>query len=77
MMFDKAEEYFAAQDEFRRYIADQVNPARVLNDLPPIDDHAARECFRIVDNLYDPATKTLSERNLPTLAQVREHTKRG
>lgn len=77
MMFDSSDAYFLAQDEFRRYIEDRVNPARAMNGLSPIGDHEARECFRILDNLYDPQTKTLSERNLPQIGDPRLHQRRS
>ncbi len=60
MMFDSSAEYFTAQDDFVRYIAETVNPVRKMNKLTEIDERMARECFRIIDNLFDPATKRLT-----------------
>jgi hypothetical protein len=40
------------QDEFRRYIADEVNPARAKHGLTEIRDDEARECFRILDKFF-------------------------
>ena len=53
------EQYFIEQDEFRRYVANQVNPARVEAGLKPIDDDSARECFRIIYDFH----KTNEERD--------------
>ena len=46
------EEFYVRQDEFCRYIADEVNPARVKHGLSEIRDDEARECFRILDQLF-------------------------
>lgn len=43
-----SEEYYCERDEFVRYIAINVNPERVKNNLKPIDEDGARECFRII-----------------------------
>lgn len=51
-LFRTAEEYFVRQDEFRRYIAEQVNPARAAHGLSEIRDDEARECFRIMDKFF-------------------------
>ena len=50
--FDTTEEYYARQDEFRRYIKNKVNPARTAHGLKEIDDDSARECFRILDEFF-------------------------
>lgn len=47
------EHYYAAQDDFRRYIRDKVNPARAKAGLSEIRDEEARECFRIIDQFLD------------------------
>lgn len=44
-----AELFHARQDEFMRYVEDEVNPARVAAGLSEIRPHEARECFRIID----------------------------
>lgn len=51
-IFRTSEEYFARQDEFRCYIAEQVNPARLAAGLSVIGDDEARECFRILDQFF-------------------------
>lgn len=47
------EHYYAAQDDFRRYIQREVNPARAKAGLSEIRDDEARECFRIIDQFLD------------------------
>jgi hypothetical protein len=51
--FATSDEYFRAQDEFRRYVETEVNPARVKHGLSEIRDAEARECFRIIDEFLD------------------------
>lgn len=51
-LFRTTEEFYVRQDEFRRYIADEVNPARVKHGLSEIRDEEARECFRIMDKFF-------------------------
>lgn len=48
-LFTNTEEFYAAQDDFRRFLATQVNPCRRASGLEEISDIAARECFRIFD----------------------------
>ena len=43
-------EYFLDQDEFSRYIADEVNPARSAEDLEQISDNVARAIYRVIVN---------------------------
>lgn len=42
------EEYYINRDEFLRYIAFEVNPARLSAGLSEIREHEARECYRII-----------------------------
>jgi hypothetical protein len=51
--FATTEEFYVAQDRFRAYIADEVNPARVKAGLSEIRDDEARECFRIIEQFCD------------------------
>jgi hypothetical protein len=51
-LFRTTEEFYVRQDEFRRYIADEVNPARAKHGLSEIRDDEARECFRIMDKFF-------------------------
>lgn len=46
--YESSEEFSAAQDAFRRYISETVNPVRAKYKLEQISDTAARECFRIL-----------------------------
>lgn len=52
-LFKNTEEFYAARDDFRRYVADQVNPCRRASGLEEISDDAARECFRILDQFSE------------------------
>lgn len=45
---DTTEEYYIKRDEFMRYIAFEVNPARLAAGLSEIREHEARECYRII-----------------------------
>lgn len=49
--YPSSEEFYAARDTFRRYVADEVNPARKAHGLTEIRDDEANECFRIIDQL--------------------------
>jgi hypothetical protein len=48
MSTETSEEYYARRDDFMRYIAFEVNPARLKAGLSEIREHEARECFRII-----------------------------
>lgn len=47
-----SEQWYALQEEFIRYIINQVNPARLDAGLSEIREHEARECFRILDDFH-------------------------
>lgn len=55
--FATSDEYFLAQDVFRRYVQKEVNPHRVRAGLLEIRDDEARECFRIIDEFLDEWVK--------------------
>lgn len=52
--FESTEEFFAAQDAFRRDVRDRINPIRREHGLEEISDVAARECFRLLDEKWFP-----------------------
>lgn len=45
-----SEEWYILRDEFLRYVANEVNPARIGAGLKEIDMTAAKECFRVLDD---------------------------
>ncbi len=44
------ENYYCKRDDFLRYIADNVNPARLAAGLKELDETTANECFRILND---------------------------
>ncbi len=44
------EAYYCKRDDFTRYIADQVNPAREAAGLQPLCWRTAEECYRILND---------------------------
>ena len=44
------EDYYIRRDDFLRYIADNVNPARLAAGLRELDETTASECFRILND---------------------------
>ena len=44
------EDYYCHRDEFTRYIAFEVNPARESAGLKPLCEKTAEECFRILND---------------------------
>jgi len=48
MVKETTELYYAREDEFWRYIEDEVNPHRIKVDLDPINHSQAMACYRIL-----------------------------
>ena len=44
------EAYYCKRDDFMRYIAEQVNPARWGSGLRPLDQTTTEECYRILND---------------------------
>jgi len=64
---DTTEEYYIKRDEFMRYIAFEVNPARLAAGLSEIREHEARECYRIITDFQrkwnEPSSNNQGERH--------------
>ena len=48
----ETEAYYSEQEEFMRYIQDEVNPAREKAHLLPIRKYEAKECYRILHEMW-------------------------
>jgi len=46
------EDYYAKQEQFVRYVDHKVNPARKESYLEPIREYEARECYRILHQIW-------------------------
>jgi hypothetical protein len=50
--FHTTEDYFMCWEQFRDYIDEHVNPARLSAGLMPLDANTTRDAFRILDRFF-------------------------